>query len=87
MSVSVVSTISIISIFRGYRTVNQKLNISMTDCNDYKISLIDISGRIVLESSFYDKDVNLDLSNILPGVYTLEIKTKTISKYKKLVVE
>ena len=67
--------------------VNQKLNISMTDCNDYKISLIDISGRIVLESSFYDKDVNLDLSNILPGVYTLEIKTKTISKYKKLVVE
>ena len=59
----------------------------MTDCNDYKISIIDISGRIVLESSFYDKDVNLDLSNILPGVYTLEIKTKTISKYKKLVVE
>jgi hypothetical protein len=67
--------------------VNQKLNISMTDCNDYKISLMDISGRIVLESSFYDKDVNLDLSNISPGVYTLEIKTKTTSKYKKLVVE
>jgi hypothetical protein len=67
--------------------VNQKLNISMTDCDDYKISLMDISGRIVLESSFYDKDINLDLSKISPGVYTLEIQTKTISKYKKLVVE
>ena len=32
--------------------VNQNLNISMSNCDDYKISVIDISGRKVLEKSF-----------------------------------
>ena len=67
--------------------VNQNLNISMSNCDDYKISVIDISGRKVLEKSFYDQYINLDLSNISQGVYTVEIKTKSISKFKKLVVE
>jgi hypothetical protein len=67
--------------------VNQNLNISMTDCNDYKIIMTDISGRIVLERSVYDKELNLDLSAISQGVYTLEIKTKTVSKFRKLIVE
>lgn len=67
--------------------VNQNLNISMTDCNDYKIIMTDISGRIILERSLYDKELNLDLSAISPGVYTLEIKTKTVSKFRKLIVE
>ena len=67
--------------------VNQNLNISMSNCDDYKISVIDISGRKVLEKSFYDQYINLDLSIISQGVYTVEIKTKSISKFKKLVVE
>lgn len=67
--------------------VNQNLTISITDCDEYKVSVIDISGRVVLEKTFFDKYTSLDLSTVSAGVYTLEIKTKTSSKFKKLIIE
>ncbi len=67
--------------------VNQSLNISMSDCDEYKISIIDITGRVVEERSFYDNRINMNLSGITSGVYTLEIKTKASAKFKKLIVE
>ncbi|MEO6305738.1 MAG: T9SS type A sorting domain-containing protein [Bacteroidia bacterium] len=67
--------------------VNETLNISMSDCDDYKVSLIDVTGRVVFENSFYDKYSSLDLSKITNGVYTLEVKSKTGAKFKKLIVE
>jgi len=67
--------------------VNQKLNISMSECDDYHILIHDISGRVVLEKRFFDNYTTLDLTSISQGVYTVEIKTKTGSKFKKLIVE
>jgi hypothetical protein len=67
--------------------VNQKLNVSMSECDDYEISILDISGRVVLEKHFFDNYASLDLTTISQGVYTVEIKTKTSSKFKKLIVE
>ncbi|MDO9000054.1 MAG: T9SS type A sorting domain-containing protein [Bacteroidota bacterium] len=67
--------------------VNQNLNISMTDCDEYSISLIDVTGRLVLENFFYDDHISLNLSDITPGIYTLEIKSKSATKFKKLIVE
>ena len=67
--------------------VNEELNISMSVCDDYKVSLIDISGRKVIETSFYDQYITLDVKDIMPGIYTLEIKGETTTKFKKIIVE
>jgi hypothetical protein len=67
--------------------VSEILNISMSECDDYSISLIDISGRKVKETFFYDKYINLDLKDITPGIYTLQIKGENTTKFKKLIVE
>lgn len=67
--------------------VNEKLNISMSACDDYKISLIDISGRKVSETSFYDQYITLNVKDLMPGIYTLEIKGENTTKFKKIIVE
>ncbi len=67
--------------------VNEILNISMSACDDYKISLIDISGRKVSETSFYDQYITLNVKDIMPGIYTLEIKGENSTKFKKIIVE
>ena len=67
--------------------VNQNLNISLSDCDDYKITILDIAGRVIMEANFYDKYFALNLSELAGGIYTLEIKTKTSTQFKKLIVE
>ncbi|MBA3680192.1 MAG: T9SS type A sorting domain-containing protein [Bacteroidetes bacterium] len=67
--------------------VNEALNISMSECADYKISLIDISGRKITETSFYDKYITLDVKAVTPGIYTLEIKGENTTKFKKIIVD
>jgi len=67
--------------------VNETLHITMSNCDDYVISLIDVSGRKISETSFYDKYINVDVKNITPGIYTLEIKGETATKFKKIIIE
>ena len=67
--------------------VSKKLNISMPQCEDFIISITDVSGRVVFEESIFDKEFKLDLSNIAPGLYSLNIKNKNDSVSKKLIIE
>lgn len=63
------------------------LSVSLSDCDDYKISLIDITGRVVCENYFYDKFFTIDLENINEGVYIMEIRNKSFVSYKRLIIE
>lgn len=67
--------------------VSQKLSISTSECNDYKISIFDLSGRKIYSTEFFDKSINIELSDISSGVYTLKLETKNGSAIKKLIVE
>ncbi len=63
------------------------LSVSLSNCDDYKISLIDITGRLVSENYFYDKYLTIDLKNLNQGVYRMEIRNKTSVKYKRIILE
>lgn len=67
--------------------VSKQLNISIAECDHYDISIIDISGRVVLKHNSNDNDLSIDLTDINPGIYTLNISTASTSVSKKLVVE
>jgi hypothetical protein len=67
--------------------VSQKLSISTTETDHYKISISDLPGRVVFEKSFYEKSFLIDLANIQGGVYFLKIENSKSSVVKKLVVE
>lgn len=67
--------------------VNQQLSISVSKCKEYKVSILDVSGRLVLNSQFYDFSHNIDLSKIDKGIYTLKLETETKVVSKKLVVD
>jgi len=67
--------------------VSKKLNISMALCDDYRISILDVTGRKIFEKNFFEKDITLDVSEVQNGIYSLIVKNKTSSISKKLVVE
>lgn len=67
--------------------VSKKLSISFNSCDDYLISILDISGRTVMQQKAFEKDKTIDLSEIPRGLYSLHIKTMAYSVSKKLVVE
>lgn len=67
--------------------VSQKLNISFETCDDYLISISDLSGRLVFHQTVFADVSTLDLYKFEKGLYTLTIKNKTSYVSKKLVVE
>jgi len=67
--------------------VSKKLNISMDQCDDYKISILDLAGRIVLEKTIFEQKTEIDIGAIEAGIYSLVIKTGNFAVSKKLVVE
>lgn len=67
--------------------VSKQLNISIAECDNYTISIMDVSGRTVLQNVSSDKDMIIDLAGITPGVYFLNVKTATSSVSKKLIIE
>lgn len=66
---------------------NRRLSITMAEEDDYSISIIDISGRTVLEQHIQDHEVALDLEDIKPGIYILNISNEVASVSKRLIIE
>jgi hypothetical protein len=67
--------------------VSQKLSLSTSECDDYKVSILDISGRIIYSAAFFDKSHLIDLNHIPGGIYSLKLENKKHSVLKKLVIE
>ncbi len=67
--------------------VSKKLNISMALCDEYTISIVDLTGRIILNETIFEKSVEMDFSVLQSGIYSLVIKNKSLTVAKKLIVE
>ncbi len=67
--------------------VSQKLNISFTQNDLYKISIIDITGRVVYQTNGLLQKTEIDLSAFNQGIYSLKVENKNTSTTKKLIVE
>jgi hypothetical protein len=67
--------------------VSETLSLSFPQCDDYRITIQDLSGRPLFEARIFEKDLSVDLSNIARGIYLLNVKSKTSGISRKLVVE
>jgi hypothetical protein len=67
--------------------VSKTLNISMAVCDDFIISITDVSGKLILKRENFDKEFVIDLSTVDQGLYTLTVKNTSATVCKKLVVE
>ena len=53
----------------------------------FAISLVDVSGRIVYESTVSTAKTNFDLSSLSKGVYTIRLAQQGVFSFQKLIVE
>jgi hypothetical protein len=67
--------------------VSQQLSISAYEIDHYKISIVDVSGRLVFQNSYYDKNFLIDISNYKSGIYTLKFENNKHKVVKKLIIE
>lgn len=57
------------------------------DYNDAKLSIIDMSGRIILQEEHYNSDAQIDLSNLNKGVFLVQLQSENQIKTKKLLLK
>jgi hypothetical protein len=67
--------------------VSKSLSLSFSQAGNYDTRILDVSGRMVLETIVNEKETVVDFSGVVPGIYFLEIKSKSTHAFKKLVVE
>jgi hypothetical protein len=65
----------------------EQINISFDAPSTGQISLIDVSGKVVLVEQIHGKELALDLSVFNAGIYMLAIQTDFYSAQKKIVLE
>jgi hypothetical protein len=65
----------------------EQINISFDAPSTGQISLIDVSGKVVLVEQIHGKELALDLSAFNAGIYMLAIQTDFYSARKKIVLE
>jgi hypothetical protein len=65
----------------------EQINISFDAPSTGQISLIDVSGKVVLVEQIHGKGLALDLSAFNAGIYMLAIQTDVYSAQKKIVLE
>jgi len=73
--------------------VKDNLFIKFNDAilSDISISLVDVSGRLIIQRNFkhidLDKEETLDLSSIKSGIYFIEIRSEKVSRVYKIIKE
>lgn len=67
--------------------VSKNLSISCKQMGNYQISVIDLTGRLVLQKQLYGQDFNLNTESLEAGVYSLKIEGSKESIVKKFIVE
>ena len=67
--------------------VSKNLSISFSNIGKHAVSIIDLTGRRVLEKNVEQSDCNLYLGELEPGIYSLEVKSQNSIMTKKLVID
>jgi hypothetical protein len=67
--------------------VNSKLNISTGICDDYKIEIIDITGKKFFEQNYNEPNVTISTSSFEQGFYFLTVKYAGFVKTERLIIE
>jgi hypothetical protein len=67
--------------------VSKKLNISLVENREYFVLISDVSGREIIRRQVNEKDVSIDFSDFVSGVYTLTIKANNATASRKLIIE
>ncbi len=67
--------------------VSQKLSVSTSEVDNYKITICDLSGRKVFENLYYEKSFLIDLAKFSAGLYTLKLESSKNSAVSKLIIE
>lgn len=63
------------------------LNVEGLPGKEGQISIFDIRGRLVLKRAYHSNAIQLDIRNVLPGLYSLSVETEGGSYAKGVVVE
>ncbi|MBK9284902.1 MAG: T9SS type A sorting domain-containing protein [Sphingobacteriaceae bacterium] len=66
---------------------SKMLSISVSDCKNYKISVLDLLGKELISEFFNDKDYQLNIESLAAGTYLLKIESENRQLTKKLMVE
>ena len=53
---------------------------------DIQLSLLDLSGKLVYEMSFFGNEQELDVSHLLPGIYVIHVSSGDNTGVEKLVI-
>lgn len=64
----------------------EQINISFDSPSKGQISLLDLSGKVVLVEQIHGKELALDLATIHAGIYMLAIETDLFSFERKIVL-
>lgn len=66
---------------------DQTLQIKSAYLIEYKISLLNATGKVVLKESFYSKNVVQDLSSLPSGIYLMHLESSVDEDVRKLVIQ
>lgn len=64
-----------------------ELNLSMDRADDYELCIQDITGKILLRKQFKDRDLKINTTVLMSGIYFLVLKNRKSTTVKKLVIE
>ena len=67
---------------------NEYIKFVVNPVNDYKIELIDITGKTVFEEQFTkaDKLVEINTSNLPSGLYIFEVNSKSVYQVGRITI-
>ena len=66
---------------------NEITTIKLEDASTYSISILNMNGQLVENFNNIHSKLELNVNNYSPGVYFIEIESKTGKGTKKLIVE
>ena len=57
--------------------MKSKITISFSARQKFSISIFDLSGKLMINKSFHEKEVTIDTHKLNPGIYCLTVKNGT----------
>jgi hypothetical protein len=64
-----------------------KLNVSTGICDNYSVEIYDVSGKILFQQNYNEPDITITTAEFTPGFYFIRIKSGSVSKTERLIIE